>query len=262
MTEQGLIVLMTDFGLRDGYGAILKGVIARINPHVQVIDLTHDIPPQDLWAGSFCLMNAYPYFPLGTVYIAVVDPGVGTQRRGVAVKFREGYLVGPDNGLLSGILSLSAPLDAVNLTNTSYWRTITPSATFQGRDIFAPVGAHLANGVPLALLGDAIETSSLTTLPMAFCQVNGTEVNGMIQYIDGFGNLISNIPALVIAQGVKSVVLKDKKIIFAQTYSDVTKGEAVALIGSHGMLEIAISGGNAQETLSVGLGTPLFVKME
>jgi len=159
-------------------------------------------------------------------------------------------------------LSLSAPLDAVNLTNTSYWRTITPSATFQGRDIFAPVGAHLANGVPLALLGDAIETSSLTTLPMAFCQVNGTEVNGMIQYIDGFGNLISNIPALVIAQGVKSVVLKDKKIIFAQTYSDVTKGEAVALIGSHGMLEIAISGGNAQETLSVGLGTPLFVKME
>lgn len=257
MTEQRLIVLLTDFGLEDGYAAILKGVIAQVNPALRAIDLTHNIPPQDLWAGRFCLMNAYPYFPLGTVYVAVVDPGVGGQRRGVAVRFREGYLVGPDNGLFSGVLSLSAPLQAVSLTNPAYWRTPNPSSTFHGRDIFAPVGAHLAAGVPLAMVGEWLEPSGLATLPVVSYQSSETEITGVIQYIDGFGNLIGNIPALAISKAIRSVILKDKKIVFGQTYSDVRTGEAIALIGSHGWLEIAINGGNAQAAFSASVGTPL-----
>ena len=157
-----IITLLTDFGDRDIYVGVMKGAIAKINPQLKIIDLTHQIPPQNLLAARFALSNAYPYFPSGTVHIAVVDPGVGSSRRGVAVELKGGYVVCPDNGLCSGILD--GAIAAVELNNSQYWRVSDPSYTFHGRDIFAPVGAHLANGVSLEELGREIDLASLVKL--------------------------------------------------------------------------------------------------
>ena len=156
-----VITLLSDFGDRDVYVGVIKGVIAQINPKVAIVDLTHQIPPQNIAAARFCLMNAYAYFPVGTVHVAVVDPGVGSRRRAIAVEFAQGFLVGPDNGIFSGVLSQSPAIAAVELTNLNYWRTPKPSKTFHGRDIFAPVGANLASGVPLKQLGQEIDPATL-----------------------------------------------------------------------------------------------------
>jgi S-adenosylmethionine hydrolase len=144
----GIITLLTDFGLQDPYGGVMKGAIATLAPTATVIDLTHQIPPQDVAAARFALMSAFPYFPSGTVHTVVVDPGVGTARRAIAIATEASYLVGPDNGVFSGVLTQTTVRAAVALTNPRYWRTPDPSQTFHGRDIFAPVAAHLALGCP------------------------------------------------------------------------------------------------------------------
>ncbi|HBE19368.1 MAG TPA: hypothetical protein DEG17_16930 [Cyanobacteria bacterium UBA11149] len=161
---QQIVTLLSDFGLRDVYVGVMKGVIAQINPLLTVVDITHEIPPQDIVAGRFNLMNAYSYFPKGTVHVAVVDPGVGSDRRAIAVQLESGFLVEPDNGLLSGVLSQNPPVKVVELTNPEYWLAATPSQTFHGRDIFAPVGAHLASGVPIEKLGKIIDVGTLVQL--------------------------------------------------------------------------------------------------
>ncbi len=251
------LVLTTDFGWRDGYVGILKGVIAQINSQLLIIDLTHDIPPQNIAAARFCLMNAYPYFPPETVHVAVVDPGVGSQRRAIAVQLAEGYFIGPDNGLISGILSFSPAIRAVELTNVDYWRVPSPSSTFHGRDIFAPVAAHLASGVAFENLGQSIAVESLVTLPLSAITEAPKSITGCIQYIDGFGNLITNIPQKLCSERstmIQGVELANHQIPFGQTYSDAISGNAIALIGSHGWLEIAVNGGNAQKQLAVDMG--------
>lgn len=252
-----VITLLTDFGLQDVYVGVMKGAIATINPSLRVIDLTHQIPPQNILAGRFCLMNAYSYFPQGTVHLAVVDPGVGSQRQGIAIQFREGYLVGPDNGLFSGILDLSPALAAVRLTYSQYWRTCDPSSTFHGRDIFAPVAAHLANGVSLHDLGELINPAHLIRLSPPSFEKTPTTITGYIQYIDGFGNLITNIPSAAIALFNWQLIIKDIVIPLKKTYSDVAAGEAVALLGSQGWLEIAVRDGNAQTQLQLDWGEPV-----
>ncbi|ACK65358.1 protein of unknown function DUF62 [Rippkaea orientalis PCC 8801] len=254
MSTTQAIALLTDFGLKDGYGGIMKGAIATINPHLTVIDITHELPPQNIAAARFCLMNAYPYFPPGTVYVAVVDPGVGSQRRGVAIQFDRGYLVGPDNGLFSGVLSLSEPIAAVMLTNPDYWRVSDPSTTFHGRDIFAPVGAHLASGVPLEKLGLLIDPESLVKLPLDSLEITDNQIIGSIQYIDYFGNLITNISGNLLKQKDWTVMVNHQTIKKGLTYSDVELGELITLIGSHGWVEIAVNGGNAQKKLQVDWG--------
>lgn len=251
------LVLTTDFGWRDGYVGIMKGVIAQINSQLRVIDLTHDIPPQNIAAARFCLMNAYPYFPPETVHVAVVDPGVGSQRRAITVQFAEGYFVGPDNGLISGILNFSPAIQAVELTNNSYWRVPHPSKTFHGRDIFAPVAAHLASGVPLEDLGDPIAVESLVSLPLPAIAQTPKSITGCIQYIDIFGNLITNIPqslCLEYSATIQFIKIGNQHIPLGKTYSDVALGNAIALIGSHGWLEIAVNSGNAQKALTVSVG--------
>jgi S-adenosyl-L-methionine hydrolase (adenosine-forming) len=253
-SQKGTIALLTDFGLGDVYVGVMKGAIAKINPQLTVIDLTHQIPPQNILAGRFCLMNAYPYFPDQTVYLAVVDPGVGSHRRGVAIKFSQGFLVGPDNGLFSGILSLESAIMAVELTNQKYWRSPDPSSTFHGRDIFAPVAAHLANGVELQELGNSIELETLVNLPIANYQKENNKITGFIQYIDHFGNLITNIPSQEIVETNWLIKINNLTITSGKTYSDRPRGEAIALIGSHGWLEIAVNGGNAQNQLQLNWG--------
>jgi len=238
-----LITLLTDFGDRDIYVGVLKGAIAQIDPLLKVIDLTHQIPPQNLLAARFSLLNAYPYFPIGTVHIAVVDPGVGGNRRGVAIQLRDGYLVCPDNGIGSGILDFA--IAAVELTNRQYWRVANPSNTFHGRDIFAPVGAHLATGVPLEKLGQRVDLASLVRLNLPAIEIKPPDIIGCIQYIDHFGNLITNIPGELVKGKFWQIIIKDVEINSGRTYSDVMTGKAVTLIGSHGWVEIAINGGNA-----------------
>lgn len=248
------IALLTDFGLKDGYVGIMKGVIAEINPNLPMIDLTHHIPPQQIWAARFCLMNAYPYFPKDTVFLAVVDPGVGSQRRSVAIECSQGYLVGPDNGLFSGILKQYRAKKAVSLTNTDYWRVHDVSLTFHGRDIFAPVAAYLASGVPLEALGEEISINSLKDILLESPQITDDNIQGSIQYIDHFGNLITNILPHHIQDKNWSIVINNQRIQSGLTYSDVDLGEMITLIGSHGWIEIAINGGNAQEKLQVKWG--------
>lgn len=255
-----LLTLLTDFGLKDAYVGIMKGVIADINPHVQVVDLTHEIPPQDIAAGRFNLMNAVSFFPAGTVHVAVVDPGVGGKRRAIALQTARNFLVGPDNGLFSGIFEQEPILAAVELTNFFYWRTPAPSATFHGRDIFAAVGAHLARGVPLEELGEAIAPESLFRLPIPPCQQNGNGILGCIQYIDGFGNLITNIPAPLVLNPAWMLKIQNLSLPRSATYSAVPVGTLVALVGSHGWVEVAVNGGNAQEKLGVRVGEPVQIQ--
>ncbi|HEY9611518.1 SAM-dependent chlorinase/fluorinase [Allocoleopsis sp.] len=267
MTENRLITLLSDFGLKDVYVGVMKGVIAQINPALTVIDLTHQIPPQNIAAARFNLMNAYSYFPVGTVHVAVVDPGVGSQRRGIAVQIDQGFLVGPDNGLFSGVLNQTRALATVELANPEYWRTPTPSSTFHGRDIFAAVGAHIASGVAIARLGVSIEPKTLVQLTIGDRTPTSSGVIGCIQYIDYFGNLITNIPAAEVQGKTWSVVLgdsptqmlRDRRIESSQTYTNRPLGELVALIGSHGWVEIAVNGGNAHQTLQMDVGSPVEV---
>jgi S-adenosylmethionine hydrolase len=259
MPENKVITLLTDFGLSDAYVGVMKGVIAQSNPTLTVIDLTHQIPPQNIAAARFNLMNVVPYFPKGTVHIAVVDPGVGSQRRGIAIQIEAGFLVGPDNGLFSGVLKQNLVIKAVELTNYQYWRTPTPSNTFHGRDIFAAVGAHLASGVLIEELGNVIEPKTLVQLAIEEPIVTDSEITGCIQYIDHFGNLITNISANNVQGKTWSVVVKDNQIFGSQTYSNRKIGEVVALISSEGWVEIAVNGGSAKSQLQLDWGAQVKV---
>ncbi|MFM9263967.1 S-adenosyl-l-methionine hydroxide adenosyltransferase family protein [Tychonema sp. BBK16] len=258
MSKNRIITLLTDFGLSDVYVGVMKGAIAQINPQLKVIDITHHIPAQNIAAGRFCLMNAYAYFPTETVHIAVVDPGVGSSRRGVAIQCANCWLVGPDNGLFSGVLSRESAIACVCLTNPKYWRTTQPSSTFHGRDIFAAVGAHLANGVRLEELGERIDPATLLQLQIPNCAVTATGIVGCVQYCDRFGNLITNIPEHCIKSKNWSVKLdrtSDPIIIpSGKTYSDSKPGDLLAIIGSEGWVEISVNGGSAQSVLKLEFG--------
>lgn len=251
MPENRIVTLLSDFGLSDVYVGVMKGVIAQINPALSVVDLTHQIPPQNVAAAWFNLMNAYPYFPVGTVHVAVVDPGVGSHRRAIALQLNAGFLVGPDNGLFSGILSSYPVVAAVELTNSDYWRTVTPSTTFHGRDIFASVGAYLASGVPLEQLGKIIDATTLVKLAIPERTLIAGGIVGCIQYIDHFGNLITNIPAADVQGKTWVIAVGDRIILGSETYSDRQLGDIVALVGSHGWVEIAVNGGSAHSTLQL-----------
>lgn len=254
MSHQPLITLLTDFGWQDNYVGVMKGVIVGINPKLSIIDLNHGIPRQDVAAARFSLMSAYPYFPSNTIYIAVVDPGVGSQRQGVAIQIEGGYLVGPDNGIFSGILSLTPAIAAVSLTNPQYWQVPEPSMTFHGRDIFAPVGAHLASGVALTALGETINPDSLITLALTDCTPTESGLVGYVQYIDVFGNVVTNIPHQQLPKSPWGVKIHHRLIASGKTYSEVEQGQAIALMGSHGWVEIAVNGGNAKEQLNLAWG--------
>lgn len=261
----GWVTLLTDFGGQDSYVGVMKGVIAQINSSLGVIDLTHAIPPQDIAAARFHLMNAVPYFPPGTVHIAVVDPGVGGRRRAIALHVEGGYLVGPDNGLFGGVLETYPVVQAVELTHRQYWRSPIPSQTFHGRDIFAPVGAHLASGVPITALGSPIDPASLTQLALEHWHQEADTLVGCIQAIDHFGNLITNVPATAIAPPYSPtrwrVEIGHEQIASSTAYSDVPIGNLLALMGSHGWVEIAVNGGNAQTRLQCSPGEAIRIRL-
>jgi S-adenosylmethionine hydrolase len=188
------VALLTDFGLRDGYVGVMKGVMRGIARQAQTVDLTHEIAPQDVAEGAWTLATCYRYFPRQTVFLCVVDPGVGSLRRPLAIAAGDWFFVGPDNGLFSYILTEQPLHEVCSPTNPTYHLPVV-SATFQGRDIFAPVAAHLATGVALRELGPTLEPASLQRLPLQPARREGQHIQGQIVHIDHFGNLVTNIPA-------------------------------------------------------------------
>jgi S-adenosyl-L-methionine hydrolase (adenosine-forming) len=263
---QKILTLLTDFGYQDSYVGIMKGVMYQLAwqsgaAGLTIVDLTHAIPPQDIAAARFNLLQAWAYFPAGTVHVVIVDPGVGGKRRAIAVEFGGGFLVGPDNGVLGGVLEQSPALAAVELTNPHYWRTPYPSHTFHGRDIFAAAAAYLVSGVPMDQLGQRIEVRSLTDLILPSCQANGSTLQGVIQYVDHFGNLVTNIPGIKVIDQQWSVILQGHLIPSRLTYTDSQPGALVCLIGSHQWVEIAVNGGSAQAQLRVTVGTQVLCQI-
>lgn len=242
------IVLLTDFGTRDGYPAAMRGVISSIAPHAVVDDATHDIAPGDVDAAAYVLARYARFHPPGTIHLAVVDPGVGSERRALATEIDGQYYVAPDNGLLTRVLQRATTSFMVTLATAEY-RLPEVSATFHGRDVFAPAAAWLARAIPLHELGPTIDDPILLELPQAMR--HGTTISGVVEYIDRFGNLITNINAEWINADSR-VVIEGKNVgPLRRTYADVKRGELIALTGSDGLLEIALRDGSAAAALGV-----------
>jgi S-adenosylmethionine hydrolase len=257
-----VITLTTDFGQTDSYVGTMKGVILDICPEATLVDISHDIRPQAVAQAAFVLSTATPYFPFGTIHLVVVDPGVGTTRRAIAVQSKRTTYVAPDNGVLDLALAQDPALYAIHLTEQRY-RLPQASATFHGRDIFAPAAAYLAQGTDVRDMGDPISLPDLVTLPasQAVKQPDGAWL-GEVIHIDRFGNLITNVK-LATSNGPSSILVGESKISRPkQTYADVEPGELVAYVGSNDTLEIAVRDGNAAEQLGVGIGEPIIYKRE
>ena len=267
MVRSGIITLTTDFGLADDYAGVLHGVIWGINPQARIVDLTHGVQPQNILQGAFLLASAWRYFPPGTVHLAVVDPGVGTARPAVAMETAQAFFVAPDNGLLGEVwegLSEAerAAARIVELTEPRYWLPQV-SPTFHARDIFAPVAAHLAARLPLQRLGRPRQGIVLLEGRRAAFQEGGTLL-GRIVHVDRFGNCISNVVegqlvALSREGGLVVDVAGHLLEGLARTYADAGPGQAQALVGSTGRLEIAVRDGNAAAQLGISIGDPVRV---
>ena len=259
-----VITLMTDFGTRDHYVAAMKGMILQINPDVTIVDITHEINAQDLFRAAFVLRQSFPYFPPRTVCAAVVDPTVGPNRRIIAARYNGRIVIAPDNGLIT-LLHRDADLEEIRAVENRRYCAGRISSTFHGRDIIAPVAAHLSLGVSMDQLGPVID--QIEVLNIAKPQVNndGT-INGEIILIDHFGNLITNISELDLSAARTKrihldVMVGDHQIgPIRNTYADVAGGEPLALVGSSQMLEIAVNMGNAAQTLDIRPGTPVSLR--
>jgi S-adenosylmethionine hydrolase len=259
-----VITLLTDFGTQDAYVGSMKGVILGLNPEVALVDLTHDLPPQDVMAGALVLAAAAPYFPAGTIHLAVVDPGVGSIRRALAARCQGQFWVGPDNGLFHLIFKASPDLKIVSLEASEYFRTPV-SATFHGRDIFAPVAAHLSLGLELSCFGPGVMDPVALDIPEP--ALGPEEARGEIVYVDRFGNLVSNLAASDLKEWLgdrrfclKLGPLRLRKL--AHTYTDAAPGEFLALPGSHGWLEIACARDHAARRLDLGPGQAVVIHRE
>jgi len=257
MLQPPLIVLMTDFGLEDTFVGVMKGVIATICREARVIDLTHAISAQNVRQAAFHLERSIGYFPEETIFVCVVDPGVGTTRRAIGVEAGQYRLVAPDNGLLTPIFERWPDARCHELTNTKY-QLPDKSATFHGRDLFSPAAAHLAAGVPLDAFGPAIPPEEWTRMEMwrnrPLADSEGWQ--GEIIATDHFGNLITSFEAGMIANGEdwRVIVGSAPPLPILRTYGETEPGHALAYPGSSGMIEIAIRNGNASQMLGVGEG--------
>jgi S-adenosylmethionine hydrolase len=249
--KSSIITLLTDFGTSDPYVGTMKGVILGICPQAQLVDLTHEVPPQAVLTGSFLLQSAIGYFPKGTIHLAVIDPGVGSRRKTVAFNSRGHYFVGPDNGLIPAALKEWGIEQAVELTEKKY-RLPNPSTTFHGRDVFAPAAAYLAKGVPLAKLGKKTNNWVWGEIHKPFKTSRGWA--GEVLWVDRFGNLITNLEKKHLPHLFRLRIGKTVISSFINHYVEIKKGNVAALIGSSGKLEISVSGGNAARKLGVGIG--------
>jgi S-adenosylmethionine hydrolase len=261
------VAIITDFGYRDHYVGVMKGVIASIAPRANVIDITHGVVAQCIVAGAIALRESWRYFPPRTVFLAVVDPGVGTARAPIAIETRAGArFVGPDNGLL-WLAAKEAGIKRVVKLTSSRHRLTNVSATFHGRDIFAPAAAYLWRGTPISALGPALRSTSIVTLELPRPTESARTLCGEVVYVDSFGNLVTNIDRPTVEQfGARfrhkslSVRIKGGAAMdILDTYGDAPKGASLATFGSFNLLEIAIRNGNAAAKFAAGPGTPVSV---
>ena len=251
-----IITLTSDFGTKDTYVGVMKGVILSINPSATIIDLTHEIPAQNVAVGAWQISKAYSYFPAGTIHLVVVDPGVGSDRRAVISQISDHIFVCPDNGLLS-IISKESPIgNSVMIENDSYFLSHI-SNTFHGRDIFAPVAAYLAAGIAMSEFGPSIER--LHKINFSHIKFDNSQIEGQIVWIDNFGNAVTNISQQSINQILPNLELQisfaHQKIFgLCSAYNQVKTGEAIAIIGSSGHLEISVNQGSAQQLYGLSIG--------
>lgn len=242
MKPNGIVALLTDFGAADPFVGVMKGVVLSAAPGASVVDIAHGVPPQNLEAGSLFLAYSAPYFPVGTTIAAVVDPGVGTSRRAVAVETDRGRRVAPDNGLLTRLLRSEKMRAAVELTNAAM---LLPnvSGTFHGRDIFAPAAARLAAGVPLEQMGEPVD--DLAQLPMEPPKRRGRVVHARVLFADRFGNLTTNLSAEEAPGGVEQASLGEMNFgAPRRSYGYAEQGAPVCVWNSFGLLELALNGGD------------------
>ena len=253
-----VVALLTDFGLHDHCVGTMKGVVLSVCPDASIVDITHDVAPQDIPGAALELAAAYRYFPPGTVFLVVVDPGVGSSRRAIAAEGGGYYFVGPDNGVFAAAFRESPPSLVVELTEQKYARS-TISRTFEGRDRFAPAAGWIARQTPLAAFGPAI--ADYATFDFAAPVISADTVRGEVVRVDRFGNLITNISAGMIdaATAAHAAVGDRVNIPVVRTYAEAPPGDVCALVGSTGHLEIAVNGGNAAETLALSRGARVSV---
>ena len=244
-----IITLTTDFGIKDHYVGAMKGVILSINPDALIVDITHEISPHDVMKGAFVLRNFYRYFPEGTIHVVVVDPGVGGQRKPIAVEADGNVFIGPDNGVFTFAYLKSRSFKVIEISNPRYILADV-SSTFHGRDIFAPVAGYVSMGTQLEDLGKEIRNP--VKLPVREPQIRGNEIIGEVIYTDHFGNLATNIPHDLVKPGSKIYIGKNIIKGISRSYSEVPEGELLAIIGSSGFLEVSVNQGRASDVVDLG----------
>jgi len=247
--SSGTITLTTDFGLKDPYAAVMKGVILSINPAARIIDISHSVKAGSIMQAAVLIKEAYPFFPKGTIHVAVIDPGVGGKRRPILVKTENHIFVGPDNGVFWPIIKDHKQTAIIHVTESRYFLPDI-SHTFHGRDIFAPVAAHISRGIDPLEMGQAIDDPVPLELPVP--EQRGDSLYGRVMRIDHFGNLITNVKKRDLEEFLgpeSSVIIAGKVVIegLRSTYSEVRAGETLALIGSSGCLEISVNTGRASD---------------
>jgi S-adenosylmethionine hydrolase len=258
-----VVAFLSDFGTRDHYAGAMKGVVLGVCPEATLVDIGHDIPAHDVLAGALELAACYRYFPPGTVFLVVVDPGVGSSRRGIAADCGDYKFVAPDNGVLSAVFHDSSPKKVVELTERKYARP-TVSRTFEGRDRFAPAAGWLARGIALASLGKSISNYQVIHLPQPVASER--ELTGEVVRVDRFGNLITNIDRRSVehlAHGAGVTITAGQRQIprLVATYAEAPAGEICALFGSTDHLEIAVNAGDAAHLLALGRGAKVIVSL-
>ena len=251
-----IVALLSDFGTRDHYVGAMKGVILGLNPEVMLVDITHDIDPHDVVGGALELAAAYRFFPAGTIFLAVVDPGVGSSRRGLAAEAGDYRFVGPDNGVLAAVFAEILPKRMVDISDRRYIRP-TVSRTFEGRDRFAPAAAWLTKGIQLSALGRPVTVYGPLDIPVSV--EHDDRIEGEILRVDRFGNLVSNIDRKAFerfgeATGVGIVVGDTSVERLVATYAEMAPEETAALFGSTDHLEIAVRESSAAQRLGLGRG--------
>ena len=251
-----VITLLSDFGSYDGYVGAMKGVILQINPRAFPVDISHEIEAHDIMSGALVLASVYSYFPVGTIHIAVVDPGVGSGRRAIILETSRGYFVGPDNGIFTLVWERETVIRCVAIENPRFREPIV-SQTFHGRDVFAPAAAYLSLGVPVELFGPPVQRGVMLTIPSPRVTDHGAE--GEVIHVDRFGNLITNISVdlfnRVGGAGAQQIRVADHKVGGPyESYEEGPEGEIFAIFGSMGLLEISMKEANAQQRLGLGRG--------
>ena len=251
-----IITLTTDFGLRDSFVGTMKGVILGIAPTTQIVDLTHGITAGDIRGGAFALMSAAPFFPVGTIHVAVIDPGVGSARKAIAIRTQSAIFLGPDNGVLSWAVRAADRFEIRSVNNSEVFLP-QMSNTFHGRDLFAPAAAWLAANREFCELGPELTGFQRTNWPNPIRLEEGWKTE--VIHVDTYGNAVTAFPAEE-ASGVQSVLLPGgKRIPFARFYAAVPRGDSLAVIGSSGFVEIAINQGDAARTLSLRTGSEVII---